>query len=430
MVGRAVESWGRRSREVHDVVALSERGRCLETLQRCMHPALAYGNGRSYGDACLNPGGTLIAMRGLDRFIDFDVEQGVIECEAGVRLDEILAVTLPHGWFLPVLPGTQYVTVGGAIANDVHGKNHHSAGTFSCHLESLDLVRSDGRSIRCGPAVEPDWFAATAGGLGLTGIVTRARIRLMRVPGPWIATRTTRFASLDEFFAIAAREAGTRYTVAWVDCTGEAVRGVFFSGEHAQETRPAPSQRRRRVPFTPPVSLINRVSLRLFNALYGSMPREHEGIAHYRQYFFPLDGIEHWNRIYGPRGFFQYQCVVPVAEQEPATATLLRAIRESGTGSFLTVLKTFGARASPGLLSFPMAGTTLAMDFPDLGEKTQALFASLDDIVEAHGGRLYPAKDARMTPSMFARGYPRLADFLPCRDPAISSAMSRRLMGS
>jgi FAD/FMN-containing dehydrogenase len=383
----------------------------------------------------LNPGSTLWTTRGLDRFIEFDAARGVLECEAGVLLKEIIDVALPRGWFLPVTPGTQFVTLGGAIANDVHGKNHHSFGTFGEHVESLALRRTDGALIECSPTLRHQWFEATVGGLGLTGVIVRARLRLKKVPGPWLRTEAQTFGSLDEFYSLSEEsESKWEHSVAWVDClgTGNRVgRGVFFRGDHASHDAPPPVMRPRTVPLGPPFSIVNRWSLRLFNSLYfrAHKARSARRLTYYVPFFYPLDNVLEWNRLYGPRGFFQYQCVVPKSTERAAIRELLSTIARSGTGSLLAVLKTFGDRPSVGLLSFPVAGTTLALDFPNLGEKTVRLFDQLNAIVLSAGGRVYPAKDASMTREMFETGYPRLAEFLPFRDPRISSAMSRRLIG-
>jgi FAD/FMN-containing dehydrogenase len=395
---------------------------------------LPFGNGRSYGDVCLNPGGTLWSTRGLDRFIAFDAESGVVECEAGVLLGEIIDVLLPRGWFLPVAPGTRFVSVGGAIANDVHGKGHHRTGSFGDQLLSLQLARTDGQVIECSADTNADWLRATVGGLGLTGVITRARLQLRRVPGPWLDADAQPFDSLEEFFTLSnAAAAGFEYAVSWIDCAaGGRGRGVFFRANHSDCSEPLKPRNARTVPLVPPVSLVNRLSLRAFNAAYFGLHQFRQGRRKqdYRAFFFPLDNLLEWNRIYGPRGFFQYQSVVPPGTQLDATRAMLDEIARSRMGSFLAVLKTFGDRPAPGLLSFPMAGTTLALDFPNHGDATLALFQRLDAIVLAAGGRLYPAKDARMPRAMFEAGYPRLPEFLRFRDPGISSSLSRRLLGS
>jgi len=426
-----VGSWGGLQRSAHRIEPLSDRTR-LSLRAGAASPGLAYGNGRSYGDVCLNPGGLLWKTRNLDRFISFDPATGQLECEAGVLLDEIIAMVLPQGWFLPVTPGTRFVTVGGAIANDVHGKNHHHAGSFGEHVLALSLLRSDGQRLECNGTQQADLLRASIGGLGLTGVIVSAKLQLRRVGGPWLDTETTVFDGLDAFFALSgAAEQGCEYNVAWIDCL-HGSRGVFFRANHGAGGGTAPPQRQRDLRFTPPLSLINTASLRLFNAAYFRCHAARQGASRqaWAPFFYPLDGILHWNRIYGPQGFYQYQCVIPRAAERSATPELLAAISASGMGSFLAVLKTFGTREPAGLLSFPMAGTTLALDFPHQGERTLALFERLDAIVVAAGGRLYPAKDARMSRAMFESGQPRLAEFLPYRDPGMSSAMSRRLLGS
>ena len=429
-----VGSWGRLSREGHRVVGLYDRSRVAEAVRGSTLPGIAYGNGRSYGDVCLNPGGTLWTSRGLDKFIAFDAEAGIIECEAGVLLKEVIDVALPRGWFLPVVPGTQFVTVGGAIANDVHGKAHHVAGSFGDHVLDFVLLRTDGSVLRCSGEENSDWFAATVGGLGLTGIITRARLRLRRVDGPWLDAETISFDSLERFFELSAEaKRSFEYTVSWIDCvSGGGGRGVFFQGNHAARRDAMPARPARTFPLTPPVSLVNGLSLRVFNHLYYALQKAKRGRAeqHYVPFFFPLDNLLEWNRMYGPRGFYQYQSVVPPAVALEVTRRMLREISASGLGSFLAVLKTFGDRPAPGMLSFPMPGTTLALDFPNGGDRTLKLFDRLNAIVREAGGRLYPAKDACMPRELLERGYPRLREFLRYRDPGLSSAMSRRLLGS
>ncbi|MDG0856683.1 FAD-binding oxidoreductase [Roseateles puraquae] len=435
MTTARVQAWGRLEAAEHAVHRLTERSAPLPAAAR---PGLPHGNGRSYGDVALNPGGTLWMTRGLDRFISFDAATGVLACEAGVLLDEIIRVALPQGWFLPVTPGTRFVTVGGAIANDVHGKNHHGQGSFGHHVLGLSLLRTDGERIDCGPGLRPAWFAATVGGLGLTGVILTAQLQLMPVRSEWMQGESQPFRSLAEFFALsAAAETRHDYVVSWLDCvhasgSGQDARGILFSASHATEgPPPPPPARARRVPLTPPVSLINGLSLRAFNQAYFHRHAARAGAQrqHLLPFFYPLDSLLEWNRIYGPRGFHQYQCALPRRDEQAATAELLKAIRASGQGSFLAVLKTFGEREGLGLLSFPLPGTTVALDFPDHGASTLALFDRLDAIVREAGGRLYPAKDGRQSRAMFEAGYPRHTDFLAFRDPGLSSAMSRRIFG-
>jgi FAD/FMN-containing dehydrogenase len=429
-----IASWGRLSREAHNVRHLTHRHRLPQQLAS-EAPGLAYGMGRSYGDVCLNPGGTLWKTTGLDRFIALDETTGRLTCEAGVLLRDIQRLMVSRGWILPVTPGTQMVTAGGAIANDVHGKNHHRLGSFGDSVCALRLVRTDGQVIDCGPDHEPGWFAATVGGLGLTGVIAEAEIQLRRIPGPWLDTVTVPYRNLDEFFELAdGSEADWEHTVSWIDCmNSQGGRGIFMRGNPADvgERRP-PRPHQRTLPFTPPFSLVNRLSLKPFNFCYYHVNRLKAGkaIVHYEPFSYPLDNLLEWNRMYGPKGFYQYQSVVPREHGKEAIAAMLKAIADSGEGSFLAVLKTFGQRPSLGLLSFPRPGVTLALDFPNRGNRTHRLFERLDAIVREAGGRLYPAKDARMPRDLFESGYPRLPEFLSYRDPGISSALSRRLMGT
>ncbi len=433
---RRPESWSRIPAVRHArVLRISDRFAPLPTLEREGDRLLPYGNGRSYGDVCLNADGTLLVTQGLDRFIHFDPARGVVRCEAGVLLSELLALITPRGWFLPVTPGTQHVTIGGAIANDVHGKNHHRSGSFGCHVRVLELLRSDGRRIECGPDQNTEWFAATVGGLGLTGLITWAELQLMPIANPFMWVRTWRFRNLKEFWDF-NDEAERRYsyTVAWVDCLAKGTRmgrGIYFAGEHAPPQAHLPPYRTRRfsVAVDPPFSLVNRPSLAAFNFLYYHRPISTKPtLQHYVPFFYPLDKIENWNRIYGRKGFYQYQCVLPRAVEREALEELLEAIARSGQGSFLAVLKTFGDIRSPGLLSFPRAGVTLALDFPNRDSATHKLFERLDRVVMDAGGALYPAKDARMPGEMFRRGFPAWQEFVRYRDPAFSSNFWRRVM--
>jgi len=432
---QAGQSWGRYPRVQQRLVPVLDRHAPLPL------PAdgsvLPHGNGRSYGDSCLNPDQTLLTSRALDRFIVFDPATGVVRCEAGATLADIIDVALPQGWFLPVTPGTRYATVGGAIANDVHGKNHHCAGTFGHHVRRLELLRSDGQRIELDAGDASGMFAATVGGLGLTGFITWAELQLRRVPGPWIQTESIRFDGLDDFFALSRESAASfEYTVAWIDClaSGKQLgRGHFLRGDHArgnpQAATPSAAPRRS-MPVVPPVSLVNGLTLRPFNTLYywRQPARRARHLAHYQSYFYPLDGINHWNRMYGPRGFLQHQCVLPPATARDATAALLAEIARSGRGSFLAVLKEFGDRPSLGMLSFPRPGTTLALDFPNDGPDLLKMLDRLDRIVSDAGGAVYAAKDARMSGTLFRHAYPDWDAFSRFIDPRFSSGFWRRVM--
>ncbi|TVP51779.1 MAG: FAD-binding oxidoreductase [Halomonadaceae bacterium] len=430
-----INSWGRLNPSSHVLYPLSNRQLLESQLGQSTLPGIAHGMGRSYGDSCLNPGGSLWLTSGLDHFRSFDSQSGRLVCEAGVQLKAIQQLLIPQGWMLPVTPGTRFVTIGGAIANDVHGKNHHVQGSFGDHVTYIKLVRTDGEVIECSPNENPEWFAATVGGLGLTGIIAEAEIQLRKVEGPWLETETIPYFSLEEFFTLADEsENDWEYTVSWVDCVSrKGTRGIFMRANHTSASPSGDGQKRSlSIPFVPPVSLVNRLTLQPFNHSYFYLQQRQSGraISHYGPFFYPLDNIRNWNRMYGPRGFYQYQSVIPRHCGKAATQAMLDEIARSGEGSFLTVLKTFAKREAPGLMSFPMEGVTLALDFPNNGHRTLNLFERLDGIVSEAGGRIYPAKDARMSKSLFAAGYPRLQEFLQYRDPGISSGFSRRVIGS
>jgi FAD/FMN-containing dehydrogenase len=417
-----VESWGRYPSALH-VAERAPRWRAEIELP-VERPVLPHGQGRSYGDSCLNDGGALLRTSGLDKLIAFDSAAGLLRCEAGVTLSQLLELIVPRGFFLPVVPGTKFVSVGGAIANDIHGKNHHRAGTFGRHVRRLELLRSDGSRRELAPG-DP-LFAATVGGLGLTGVVTWAEIALRPVPGPAIRVQAIPFRGLDEFFAINGEsDSSHEFTVAWLDLTSRGRRGIFFRGGHADGT-PRPPRSRSAVPLDLPA--VNAVSIRAFNFAYYNAQKllAGEKLAHYDPFFFPLDGVAHWNRLYGKRGFLQFQCVVPSRE---AISAVIEEVVRSGAASPLSVLKRFGDAASPGMLSFPRPGFTLAIDLPNRGAETFAQFARLEALTMEAGGALYPAKDARMTAQTFARSYPRRAEFEQHVDPAFSSSFWRRISG-
>lgn len=432
---RPVSSWGRLNNTPHHVVALTDTASIRARMDGQPLSGIAHGMGRSYGDVCLNTGGTLWLTTGLDHFIAFDTLSGRLTCEAGVLLRDIQQLAVPCGWMLPVTPGTQMITVGGAIANDVHGKNHHVQGTFGDHVHELTLVRTHGETIQCGPDKMPEWFAATVGGLGLTGVITRVEIQLRRVHGPWLTTETTAYTGLDEFLRLADdSETDWEHTVSWIDClSGDEPRGLFMCGNHTETAQgPIPRGRKLGMPVVPPVSLVNRLTLRPFNSAYFHLKKKQAGraINHFESFFYPLDNLLDWNRMYGPKGFYQYQSVIPRDVGQDAIQAMLSAITHSGEGSFLAVLKTFGQRQALGMLSFPQPGITLALDFPNKGTRTHRLLDRLDAIVREAQGRIYMAKDARMPRDLFEAGYPRLGEFNQYRDPGISSGLSRRLMGS
>jgi FAD/FMN-containing dehydrogenase len=430
-----VLSWGRYPRLTHRSVHKPAWNDQVPEILRVAGPGslLPFGLGRSYGDSCLNGGRALIDCTRLNRILGFDASTGVVRCEGGVSLRDLIEVFLPRGWFPPVTPGTSFVTIGGAIANDVHGKNHHRAGTFGSHVQQIALHRSDSGLLCCSVGEKPDLFHATIGGLGLTGVIAWADIQLKRVASPWIASESIPFRSLKTFLDLShASNDDFEYTVAWIDCfSGKRVRGIFFRGNHAND--PHKSLRPRHGPTVPlalPGWVLNRWSVRAFNAAYYRVHtlRKGSALAPYDAFFYPLDLIRQWNLLYGRQGFLQYQCVIPQSHPE-ACEELLERIARSGMGSFLGVLKQFGSAPPAGMLSFPRPGLTVALDFPMRGERTLSLMRSFDQVVQQSGGALYPAKDARMSPALFETSFPRWREFTPFIDPKFSSSFWRRVTG-
>jgi FAD/FMN-containing dehydrogenase len=374
-------------------------------------------------------------MSGLDRIIRLDSITGSVHCEAGVSFADLLEIIVPHGWFLPVTPGTKFVTVGGAIANDVHGKNDHCSGTFGCYVKRIELLRSDGQVRWCSREQNSELFSATIGGLGLTGIVLSAEFQLRSISSAFIDVESIPFRGLSEFLALTAESdtTGFEYTVAWADCSARTPRGIFYRGNHSPEI----SGDRRiygsapRVGFAPPAFVLNPWTIKCLNAAYYRMEvvRSKKARVHYNSFFYPLDSVTQWNLMYGRKGFLQYQCVVPETNAD-GLEHILRRTAASRTGSFLSVIKRLGQKRSPGLLSFPRPGLTLTLDFPFRGEETLQLFMEFDRIVLESRGALYAAKDARMGPEVFRASYPVLDQFRRHLDPKLSSSFWRRVSAS
>jgi len=405
---------------------------------------IARGNGRAYGDAAIGTVRTLWTGP-LDFVEAFDPESGRITVRAGLLLSDLIAAFLPRGFFPPVVPGTRAVSLGGMVAADVHGKNHHRAGSFGDHVEELELALPDGTLLRCSPAENPEWFAATIGGMGLTGVITRITFRMVRVETGWLSVRAVPGGDLAATMAALVRaEAEATYAVAWLDGSARGSRrgaGIVLAGDHARredlprELRhvPFPPARRGRIALPPlPVSLVNRASLTLLDLAYRSAQlRRPVRLEDWDRYFFPLDAIMAWNRAYGPRGFLQYQFVVPEEHAADALGEVLGRIERTGLRSSLMVLKRFGG-SGRGMLSFPQRGWTLALDFPRTRELPQ-LLAALDRIVLDAGGRIYLAKDARLPAATFARMEDRrLERFVAFRERhglrrPFASRLSRRL---
>jgi len=406
---------------------------------------LARGLGRSYGDAALCAGGVILDTTGLDTVLEADLRTGWVRAGSGVSLDTLMKTLLPRGWFVPVSPGTRFVTVGGAVAADVHGKNHHVDGSFCSHLDRLSLATPVGRRD-VGPEKDPELFWATAGGMGLTGIIVDATVRLLSVETTQMVVDTERSDDLDDCMArMSARDDESRYSVAWIDCLARGRhlgRAVITRGDHAgvddlpvgRRARPLDFDTPRRPPVavTPPSGLLNPLTVAAFNeAWFRKAPRRRRGhLESIASFFHPLDAVEGWNRLYGRRGFVQYQCVVPTHAGD-AVRRIVERVSEARAASFLAVLKRFGP-GDPGPLSFPMAGWTLALDLPVGAARLGPLLDSLDDLVVGAGGRLYLAKDGRMRPETFEAMYPGLAQWRAVRqkvdpDAVIVSDLARRL---
>lgn len=429
---RRYESWGRLPKTTPAAVHRIQWRSQLSQLDFGVGPVLPVGLGRSYGDSGLNDTGVIIDTRDLGRFIEFDTERGVVRCEPGVSVGDLLALVVPRGWFIPVSPGTQFVTMAGALANDIHGKNHHGAGTFGCHVRRFELLRSDGTRRECSPDENAEFFRATIGGMGLTGILTWIEFQLKAIPSPWIELEQIRFRSFDEYLAL-ERESSSdyEYSVSWLDCLSGKHRGLFQRGNFANDgpkRRSAASALKLRLPIDAPSFALDPRIMKLFNtAIYRHQLRNriHKKV-HYVPFFFPLDMILDWNRAYGKAGFFQYQFTVP-SGAEDVFLEILDRISQSRQGSFLVILKKFGDIASPGLMSFPKEGINLALDFPNRGSLTLDLLEQLDELVTESGGSVYPAKDARMSATSFQRYYPQWKEFARYIDPNFSSSFWRRV---
>lgn len=397
---------------------------------------LAFGAGRSYGDAALNSGGGSVLMGRLDRFLEFDAASGSLVAESGATFADIVDCFLPRGYMAPVAPGTGFATLGGGLANDVHGKNHHHAASLGQHLAWFDLRLPGGELRRVEPERDAALFQATVGGVGLTGIVERLCLRLQPVPSNAVLVRKRRIADLERYLAAFEEERDRAdYVVGWIDAlaTGRKLgRGILEAASPAAESVPSTPRKARRVPIDLPDFALNALAVRAFNQLYFErVPAggTEQRVA-YRDFLFPLDAIRDWNRIYGKRGFHQFQCVVPFASGERALAGMLALTSKSGQGSFLAVIKAMG-QAGLGYLSFPRPGYTLALDFPN-APGAREFIAQLERIAVEHGGRTYLAKDSTLSPANLRAMYPDLGKFqavLAEIDPRgrMNSDLARRL---
>jgi len=426
------------------IQAIRSRARSRDDLVRHARQTggqLAQGNCRSYGDACMSP--RVVSTLPLDRFLAFDASSGVLRAEAGLTLDDLLRLIVPQGWFLPVTPGTRYPTLGGCVAADIHGKNHHLDGSLGAFVEELEMVMADGSVVCCSPSTRPDLFRATLGGMGLTGFIYAVALRLKRVESSYLRVRTVRTRSLEETCrALLDTQADHAYSVAWVDLLcrrRRRGRGLVMLGNHAAAAEvpgdaplalhPAP---RLGVPTWFPGFLVNGLTARAFNELYyhRQWRQSTEGVVHYDPFFYPLDAVADWNRVYGRRGFLQYQFAIPFPDGVDVLDRIIDQLGRAGRGSTLAVLKTFGPQ--DGILSFPMPGFTLAMDSPVGSPRQLASLSEITDMLVAAGGRVYLAKDAIVTREQFEPMYPRLDEFRRIRrrhdpDGVFRSLQSDRL---
>jgi len=402
---------------------------------------IARGNGRCYGDASLAQ--KTISTLKYDKILVFDIENGLFECQSGITLDQVLEVIVPKGWFLPVTPGTKFITVGGAVASDVHGKNHHVDGSFSAHVLEMDVITGTGETITCSPTLHSDLFWATCGGMGLTGVITRVLFDLKKIETSYISQKQVKAENLDELLQLFETYKQYTYSVAWIDCLKKGSsfgRSILILGEHAtlndlpadKKTAPLklPKKKQFTFPFNLPSFTLNQFTVRAFNFLYygKNFKKEINNVVSYEPFFYPLDAILHWNRGYGKKGFVQYQFVLPL-ESKQGLIAILKKISDAGLGSFLAVLKVFGKQDD--LISFPMEGYTLALDFP-VRDGLFKFLDELDEIVLQYNGRLYLSKDARMKPEIFWRSYARaqaFADIVKKYNPGfkLDSVQARRL---
>lgn len=422
---KPVTSFGRLVQPFHDISYLHDRHQLLDLKGHAF--GLPYGMGRSYGDVCLNTQGLLWQTRGLDRFIAFDKASGKLTCEAGVLLSEIQRLVMPHGWTLPVTPGTQWVTVGGAIANDIHGKNHTRRGTFGEHIRYLRLMRTDGSELRCSLNQNTDWLRTTIGGVGLTGVIVEAEIQLCAIQSAFLETQVTPFHDIATGIALAEQAAlSWEHVVVWLDSTKPGW-GLLMQGKWSDWEGVVKTGKVRQLPPVP-CSLIHPCSIKPLNWLYYQHKKRMPRYLPYTDFLYPLDGIVNWNAVYGPKGFYQYQAVVDKACAEAVLKEMMQAMHAAQHPASLATLKLFAERKPAGLLSFAKTGVTFAFDFPNQGEKTRALLKRFDTLILEARGRVYLAKDASMSRDLFEAGYPEASIFLRYKDLKIRSDLYQRLM--
>lgn len=441
MKKQKISNWGRFPSVEAEIYDLRDEIRARQRI-KILNPVIARGLGRSYGDSSL--GENIISTVDYNRFISFDESSGVLRCEAGVSFADILEVFIPKGWFLPVTPGTKYITVGGAIASDVHGKNHHKEGSFGDRVREMKIMVASGEVLLCSPSQNEDLFFATIGGMGLTGLILEVEFALKKIETSFISQETLPAENLERVMQLFNDSKKFTYSVAWIDCLAKGKnlgKSILYLGEHTplstiEETvfKNTPlwyhGKGKLGVPFDFPSGSLNSLTVKMFNGLYYEMNKlKGNGIVHLDPFFYPLDSVNNWNRIYGKKGFLQYQFVLPLNKSFEGMTEVLQTIAKEGRGSFLAVLKLFGRQDS--LISFPMEGYTLALDFPIMPGLMKFL-SKLDEIVLKYDGRFYFTKDSRLKADVFKKGYPHLNDFLEIKrkyDPQniFASTQSKRL---
>lgn len=444
-----LSGWGNYPREINNIYRPETDTDIKEILcEKQFRHYLAFGLGRSYGDTALNKNESVLVQTNFNRFLSFDKQTGVLECEAGVSFEEIIKFFIPKGFFLPVTPGTKFVTLGGAIANDVHGKNHHKDGCISDHIIDFQLLLANGEIIRCSRSENADVFWATIGGIGLTGIILTTRLKLIPIETSYVMVDYQKARNLDEaleFFYQADDD--YQYSVAWIDCLtgGRSLgRSVLMRGNMAlrkdlknhgkniDDSLKVMNKRQLNVPFNAPSFVLNQWSIKLFNDVYYASYRDSvQKMVDYNSFFYPLDSLSNWNRMYGKNGFIQFQVAFPPKTSREGLKAVLEKLSQAKSSSFLAVLKSFG-KQNNGLLSFPIKGHTLALDLPIKNENTIRLIHQLNELVLKYEGRVYLAKDSLLTPDLFKEMYPKSSEFLTIKqkiDPdwIFSSTMARRI---
>ena len=418
-----VSNWGKYPEVNADVFEYNDTEKYIE-LVHAKEKLIPRGMGRCYGDSALSK--NILSTLKLNHLLEFDAEKGILTCEAGVTFEEILRLFVPKGWFMPVTPGTKFVTVGGAIASDIHGKNHHARGTFSDHVYWIELVTPQGETVQCSKTENADLFALTAGGMGLTGLITKACFQLAPIETSYIRQEAIKARNLDEIMKIFEDSSSWTNSVAWIDCLSKGKslgKSIMTCGEFAkvselktsaQKANPLKTHKEGKLflPFDFPSFTINSLSVRAFNFLYyhKQFQRLKHSIVHYETFYYPLDGILHWNRVYGKNGFTQYQFVLPPATSREGLIAIIEKIGQRKMGSFLTVLKLFGHQEE-NYIRFPRGGYTLAIDFK-INQQVWSFLDELDELVLKYGGRVYLTKDVRMTHDTLVKSYPQAERFI------------------